>query len=398
MALPGRALVISVTVVVLVIAATGSMVKIRNDAKKADSANASSSSTSTAAAGTALGDDNAFGGDGPRPVYGAMVVKDTLVISVNATGQAAAFRQIPLSVEVAGRIASLPWRENDAVAQGAVLLALDTTEFAFNLASANTRLKQAQANYRAEILTDYRITDPALRASRDTAARMKSGLAEAEIQLQRAQMDYERVRLKAPFTGRVANIKAVAGQRVGPGAEVMTIIDIDPIKVEVQVLESQVGFLARGRKAQITFAAFPEEEFSGQIETVNPMVDQATRMARVTVTIPNPRGRILPGMYARVKLDATRLSDRILVPRTAILQRGRDLVMVYRPEGDHGVAEWRYVTVGQGNDDVVEILDNPDTKMLAPGEIVLVNGHYTIAHDAPVKLVNKPEAGAIPKQ
>jgi RND family efflux transporter MFP subunit len=315
---------------------------------------------------------------------------------VNATGQAAAYRQIPLSVEVAGRIASLPYRENDPVPAGAVLLALDTTEFAFNLASANTRLKQAQANYRAEILTDYRITDPALRASRDTAARMKSGLAEAEIQLQRAQMDYERVRLRAPFTGRVANIKAVAGQRVGPGNEVMTIIDIDPIKVEVQVLESQIGYLARGRKAQIIFAAFPDEVFTGQIETTNPIVDQATRMARVTVTIPNPRGRILPGMYARVKLDATRLANRILVPRTAILQRGRDLVMVYKPEGDHGVAEWRYVTVGQGNDDVVEIIENPDTKMVEPGEIVLTNGHYTIAHDAAVKLVNKPEAG--PKQ
>ena len=212
-------------------------------------------------------------------------------------------------------------------------------------------------------------------------------------------MEYERVRLRAPFSGRVANLKVVASQRIGAGAEVMTLIDIDPIKVEVQVLESQVGFLARGRKAQITFAAFPEEEFNGQIETINPLVDQATRMARVTVTIPNPRGRILPGMYARVKLDATRLAGRILVPRTAILQRGRDLVMVYRPEGeDHGVAEWRYVTIGQGNDDVVEILDHPDTKMVAPGEIVLVNGHYTIAHDAAVKLVNKPEAGKVPKQ
>ena len=391
MALPGRALAISITVIVLIIAATGSMVKIRNDSKKEDSAKAAATSGTPSPA--AVGNDDAFGGSGPQPVYGAMVVKDTLVISVNATGQAAAWQQIPLSVEVAGRIARLPLQENDAVAAGSVLLALDTTEFAFNLASANTRLKQAQANYRAEILTDYRITDPALRASRDTAARMKSGLADAEIQLQRAQMDYERVRLKAPFSGRVANIKVVPGQRVAPGAEVMTIIDIDPIKVEVQVLESQIGFLARGRKAQITFAAFPDEVFNGQIETTNPMVDQTTRMARVTVTIPNPRGRILPGMYARVKLDATRLADRILVPRTAILQRGRDLVMVYRPEGDHGVAEWRYVTIGQGNDDLVEILDNPDTKMVAPGEIVLTNGHYTIAHDAPVKLVNKPDGG-----
>jgi RND family efflux transporter MFP subunit len=392
MALPGRALAISITVIILIIGATGSMVKIRNDSKKEDSANAKAAASATPGA-AALGNDDAFGGSGPQPVYGAVVVKDTLVISVNATGQAAAWQQIPLSVELAGRIAQLPLKENDPVSAGSVLLTLDTTEFAFNLASANTRLKQAQANYKAEILTDYRITDPALRASRDTAARMKSGLADAEIQLQRAEMDFQRVRLRAPFSGRVANIKAVPGQRVSPGAEVMTIIDIDPIKVEVQVLESQIGFLARGRKAQITFAAFPDEVFNGRIETTNPMVDQTTRMARVTVTIPNPRGRILPGMYARVKLDATRLADRILVPRTAILQRGRDLVMVYRPEGDHGVAEWRYVTVGQGNDDFVEIVENPDTKMVAPGEIVLTNGHYTIAHDAPVKLVNKPDGG-----
>jgi HlyD family secretion protein len=372
------------------------LVKIRNDAKAADSAAATTPTTSAGAA--ALGDDDAFGGSGPRPVYGAMVVRDTLVISVNATGQAAAWQQIPLAVEVGGRIARLSLRENDAVAAGSVLLGLDTTEFALSLATANARLKQAQANYRAEILTDYRITDPALRASRDTAARMKSGLADAEIQLQRAKLDYERVRLRAPFSGRVANIKVVEGQRIAAGAEVLTLIDLDPIKVEVQVMESEVGYLARGRKAQITFAAFPEDEFVGRIETTNPMVDQTTRMARVTVSIPNPRGRILPGMYARVKLDATRLAGRILVPRTAILQRdGRDLVMVYRPEGDEGVAEWRYVTVGLGNDDVVEILENPDTKMVEPGEIVLTNGHYTIAHDASVRLVNKPDAAGASK-
>src|SRR5688572_29156181 len=169
MALPGRALVISITVVVLLLGATGAMVKIRNDAKKADSATSAAASAPPAAG--ALGNDDAFGGSGPQPVYGAVVLRDTLVISVNATGQAAAWQQIPLSVEVAGRIARLPYRENDPVPAGAVVLALDTAEFAFNLASANTRLKQAQANYRAEILTDYRITDPALRASRDKIGR-----------------------------------------------------------------------------------------------------------------------------------------------------------------------------------------------------------------------------------
>ena len=394
MALPGRALAITGTVVVLVVASAALMAKTRSDTKKADSAAASTAGANGPT--PEIAGEDLFGGKGPLPVHGALVVKDTLVISVNASGQAAAWQQIPLMTEVAGRISSVPVRENDGVAARGVVLAFDTTEFAFALAEANAAMQRATAQYKAEIITDYRIEDPALRASRDSAARMKSGIVEAEIKLQRAKLDYERVKVRAPFTGRVADIKVVPGQRVAAGTEIMTLIDLDPIKVEVQVLESQVGLLGRGRKAQVTFAAYPEEVFDGEIETINPMVDQSTRMARVTVTIPNGRGRILPGMYARVKLAAIRLPNRILVPRTAVLQRGRNLVMVYRPEGDAGVTEWRYVTLGEGNDEVVEILENPDTKMVEPGEIVLTNGHYTIQHDAPVRLVNKP-TGDTPK-
>ncbi len=390
MALPGRALAISVTVIGLIVAASLLMAKTRNDTKKADSAAATAASASGPT--PEIAGEDLFGGKGPLPVHGALVVRDTLVISVNASGQAAAWQQIPLMTEVAGRIASVAVRENDGIGSGGIVLSLDTTEFAFALAEANAFMQRATATYKAEIITDYRIADAALRASRDSAARMKSQLVEAEIRLQRARMDYERVKVRAPFTGRVADVRVVAGQRVAAGTEIMKLVDLDPIKVEVQVLESQVALLGRGRKAQVMFAAYPEEVFEGQISTVNPMVDQSTRMARVTVTVPNGRGRILPGMYARVKLAAIRLPNRILVPRTAVLQRGRNLVMVFRPEGDAGVTEWRYVTLGEGNDEVVEIIENADTKMVEPGEIVLVNGHYTIQHDAPVRLVNKPGA------
>ena len=393
MALPVRALAITVTVIGLVVAGSLFAAKTRNEAKADSTAAAAAASNAPT---PEMANEDLFGGKGPLPVHGALVVRDTLVISVNASGQAAAWQQIPLMTEVAGRVASVPVRESDGIGAGGIVLALDTTEFAFALAEANAAMQRATATYKAEIITDYRITDPALRASRDSAARMKSGIIEAEIRLQRAKMDYERVKVRAPFSGRVADVKVVPGQRIAAGTEIMKLIDLDPIKVEVQVLESQVSLLGRGRKAVVTFAAYPEEEFQGQIESVNPMVDQSTRMARVTVSIPNARGRILPGMYARVKLAAIRLPNRILVPRTAVLQRGRNLVMVYRPEGDAGVTEWRYVTLGEGNDEVVEIIENPDTKMVEPGEIVLTNGHYTIQHDAPVRLVNKPE-GDTPK-
>jgi RND family efflux transporter MFP subunit len=166
---------------------------------------------------------------------------------------------------------------------------------------------------------------------------------------------------------------------------------LDPIKVEVQVLERQVGLLAMGRVAQVTFAAFPGEVFLGRIETINPMIESDSRTARVTVLIPNPEARILPGMYARVSLEARRFADRILVPKDAVLERDRrTMLFVYEGDERSGLAKWNYVTTGLENDSLVEILENPDTEMLEPGQIVLVDGHYTLIHDAVVRISANP--------
>ena len=81
-------------------------------------------------------------------------------------------------------------------------------------------------------------------------------------------------------------------------------VDLDPIKVEVQVLEAELGFLAEGRRADVSFAAYPGERFAGRIETINPVVDPESRTGRVTVLLSNPDHRIKPGMYAEVSLDA----------------------------------------------------------------------------------------------
>ena len=139
----------------------------------------------------------------------------------------------------------------------------------------------------------------------------------------------------------------------------------------------------------MTFAAFPDEIFTGRIYSVNPLVDRQTRTAKVTVVVPNPGGRILPGMYARVSLEARRFPDRILVPKASILERNnRTLVFVYEPDGPRqGLAKWHYVTTGLENDSLVEIVNDPDNDPLDPGRIVLTDGHYSLMHDAVVRVV-----------
>jgi membrane fusion protein, multidrug efflux system len=327
------------------------------------------------------------------PVEGAQVVRDTLVISVSAAAQAAAESRAVLYSRVEGPITRVRVRESQVVRAGQVLVEIDTVEYVLRVRTAQASVAQAEANYRSQMLGTDQIQDPEVRAERERLARAKSGLDAAEVSLEQAQIELERTRVRAPFSGRVADLKVVAGQTIAARDELVTVVDIDPIKVEVQVLEAEVSLLAPGRRASISFAAFPGETFRGTITTINPVIEQTTRTARVTVSVPNRDGRILPGMYARVSLEARKFPDRILVPRSAILERDRrTMLFVFEGEGQTGLAKWRYVTTGLSNDSLVEIVPNPETDMVQPGEWVLTDGHYTLTHDAQVRLVESVKA------
>jgi HlyD family secretion protein len=331
-----------------------------------------------------------FATDVPQPVAGATVLRDTLWIRVNASGQAEAYRRATLSAQVEGAVTALPVRENQRVGAAAALLQIDTTEYELAVAQARADLLAAEADYRQIVLFDDEITDPEVRAERERIARSRSQLDQRQVALRQAELRLARTRVAAPFGGRVADVEVVAGQYVTVGMELLTVVDLDPIKVEVQVLEAELGYLAEGRRADVTFAAYPGERFTGRVETINPVVDPESRTGRVTVLLPNADHRIKPGMYAEVSLDAEALPDRILVPRAAILERGegrrRQMLFVYEEDGSRGLAKWRYVTTGRENDTYVEIVRG-DEGMVEPGEVVLVDGHHYLAHDTPVRLV-----------
>jgi membrane fusion protein, multidrug efflux system len=332
---------------------------------------------------------DAFSTDLAVAVEGAEVVQDTLVLTVSAPGEASSWQQTAVQSQVSGEVKAVRVTENQAMAEGSVLIQIDPTEYQLQLEEAQARLRQAEMTYRETTLSDDRIEDPRVRAERDTAARARSGLDAALVAVERAELNLLRTRIVAPFAGRVANLKVVPGQFVSVGDELLTVQAMDPIRVDAKVLEGNIGFLAVGRTARVTFSAFPGEVFEGRIETINPVVDPEFRNARVSISVRNPTGRILPGMFARATLPARRFPDRILVPNEAILERDnrRTLVFVFNGEGDRGRAQWVYVTPGLKNDTHTELVEDPDTEMLEPGAIVLVSGHYTLSHDIPVRLV-----------
>lgn len=385
--------IVLITGGVLLVGSTAAFLILKlNDKANASSGSGSRVDSIAAAPATDSSSGSTSNSDVYIPVEGAEVVQDTLVLAVSAAGQAEPWRIANVTAQVAGQVQSVARIENASVSTNSVLAMIDPAEYRLALEEANARKRSAEAQYREMTLFDEKIGDASVRAERQKAARAKSNLDQAEVAVAKAQLELNRARVTAPFGGRVANVKVQTGQYVRSGDPLMTIVDLSRIRVEVQVLEGQISYLTPGRKASVHFAAFPEEQFQGTIESINPIVDKATRSARVVVVIPNPQGRILPGMYARVLLDARRFAGKVMVPREAILERDRrKLLFVFEPgEGGskRGLAKWRYVTTGLENDTQVEIVENSETEMVRPGEWVLTAGHQTLVHDARVRLVD----------
>ncbi|MGH7564413.1 MAG: efflux RND transporter periplasmic adaptor subunit [Gemmatimonadota bacterium] len=335
------------------------------------------------------------------PVAVDAVRQGTLTLRVSATGQTEASDRATVAARVAGRIAALPVTESDPVARGQVVGRMDAREYVLAVRHAEAELAEAKARHREMTLFDDRIEDPSIREERAEAARARSGLDRAEIVLSRARLDLANMALTAPFAGRVANVLVDEGEYVAAGEELLSVVDVDPILVEVQVVESELRWLEEGASAEVELAAFPDSVFRGRIKSVNPVVDPETRTARLTVVLANPDGRILPGMFARVSLEGRAFEDRIMVPEDAIVERDdRTLVFLFEPIPDgppgEGLAKWVYVTTGLSNDRYVELVEREETELPDLGSLVITDGNYTLIHDARVRISfdEDPEATA----
>jgi membrane fusion protein (multidrug efflux system) len=348
-----------------------------------DSARGAASSTAGAAfaAGVAV------------PVEAARADRGTFTIWVSAEGQAAALRSAPLHAEVAGPVTDVAVREGRFVQRGQLLARVDPQVYQLDLREAEGQLEQAEAEYQDLTLGDDQIQDAAILAERQRLARVRSGLAGAQARLERAEYDLAKTEIRAPFSGRVANLAVDVGSRLSVGDSVATVVDVSSVDVEVQVLESEVAVLDVGREATVRFTAFPGETFRGRVVTQNPIVNPESRYSRVTVRLENPEARILPGMHALVRIAGNLYDDRISIPKDAVVERNRrDVVFVFEPDeegGRTGRAKWRYVLLGLENEDFVEIVrpgPDDDEDFVEPGEIVLTGGHTTLSHDARVSV------------
>jgi len=204
------------------------------------------------------------------------------------------------------------------------------------------------------------------------------GLTQAEVNVKKAKMNLQKTKILAPFQGIICDIQVSPGEHVTSGRELFTLVDISRINVHARVLESEIGKMEVGREVDLRFSAYPGKVFKGKVKAISPIVNAEDKTCKVIIDVANPEEEIKPGMHAEVEIAAEIYENKLLIPQEAVLVRsGRKLVFVY----DDGLAKWRYIETGLENEDYAEVLDN-----VKEGELVLVDGHFTLSHDARVKI------------
>lgn len=351
------------------------------------------------AAGDAAAGDSASADEGGSsassvrlPVVVGDVADGDLVLSINTTGQVRSDAEARIRSEVAGTVARILVRPGDRVRAGQALVELDPQPFDIDLAEAEVALAEKQQQYEDLYRPDSAATGEMPSQKRLDAFVIRSGLAAARVRLDRAKLARERATIVAPFSGVVDRINTVVGDRLTAGQEIAQIVDLQNLRIEAAVLEHDLPLIRVGGEAVITSAAIPGRAVAGRVAAILPMVDSTTRAGRAYVRFTSS-GALRPGMYADVRLEAQRLEDRRLVPARAIIERdGRPLVFVVKD----GRAQWTYVQPGRSNGQFTEI--QPDSVSgqipINPGDQVIVEGHLTLTHDAPVRAVAARERTA----
>jgi len=324
----------------------------------------------------------------------------TLDRTLDLTGMVEAGQSVNLLPDIPGKVASLPVKVGQEVHEGDVLARLDLemvelqqrqASAAVKLAelgleTANREFARAEALHKTGSLTDQMFEQA------------KTGLEMAELQLTQAHAAQGLARrqvtggvLKAPFDGLVSSVACEEGEYFNPmtvspmgGPKALVgLVNLDTIKVDLQVADRNVAQLQVGMPAKILVDAFadqlPPEGLLGHVDSIGYAADPVTRTFPVRVLAANPGRVVRAGTHARVKLVLERADDVLYVPPEAVLEDEQgSYVMVVTKETAHRIA----VTPGLEGDDGIAVAGD-----LAADQSVIVRGHFGLPDGTQVEVM-----------
>jgi multidrug efflux pump subunit AcrA (membrane-fusion protein) len=238
----------------------------------------------------------------------------------------------------------------------------DTAVTAFQAAVKKREALRAQVDRAEAVLALVRT---------QTQELAEAEVAQARATLHQAQVNLDEATIEAPISGLISRKQIDEGDMVGPTKPLVTIVDMDKVKVVGGVSECHLSALVAGKTtARLAVDTYPGEQFEGVVHRVGPDVDRQTRTMEVEVRIPNPDHRLKPGMFARLEVILERRENVTVVSDAALVRQGPE---VYVYAVNNAKAQRCPVKLGLQQGVYHEVIGG-----LTPGDFVIVRGQHMV--------------------
>jgi len=310
---------------------------------------------------------------------------------LTAVGDVRAVNGTDVSAEVAGMVSAIHFKSGAEVKQGDLLLELVSAADVAHLQALKAAARLAQANYdRDRSLNAVAVTRQQVDTDRAT---MESD--QAQVAEEQALIDYKSVR--APFSGRLGVRQVDLGQYLAAGAPIVTLQQLKPIYVDFHLPQEALARIAVGQRVTVKADSFPGVDFKGEISSISPLINVATRTIKARAKIANAKEKLRPGMFVAIDVDIGPPASHVTLPATAIAYHSYgDIVYRVEPDAKTGqlIAHQTFVKTGPTRGDQVAVIDG-----VKDGDVVVTAGQMKLHNGSRVTISHEPQppSEAVPK-
>lgn len=307
------------------------------------------------------------------PVKVMPLSKSRIARTIDYTATILPFEEVNMAPSTPGRIDKLYVEVGDKVSRGDNLFLMDRTQL-FQLELQLSNLQK-----------DLSRIDTLLRSG--SAKEQEYDQMKTQYEVLKTNVDFMKLNtlMKSPFYGIVTGKYYEDGEMYSGSpttssgrASVVTVMQVNPLKVNVSVSEQYYPLIKKGMKAFVVADVYKDEQFTGTVFRIAPTINSATRSFNVEMELPNRNDLLKPGMFVRVSMDLGEVETFVVPANTVMVQEGTNVRYVFLNK--NGTAERVEVLLGKRFDDKLEIIST-DIKegdlLVTEGQARLINGDRT---------------------